>query len=187
MATTGSSLGACWLDRWARAWRHRWTPEDASRRAVPDGLAERLRSRVAASEARHSGELVCCVEGALPVRDLLRVGREASLDEVVRERALAWFGRLRVWDTEHNNGVLIYLLLAERRLEIVADRGLSRRVDEAQWQALAQRLGGHLAQGEVEAGLTQALDEVSAWLERHFALDAGASNPNELPDAVVRV
>ena len=106
---------------------------------------------------------------------------------MVRQRALAWFGKLRVWDTEANNGVLIYLLLAERRIEIVADRGLSQRVDAAHWQAVVQRLGQALKQGDVETGLTQALEEVSAPLMAHFALPEGVANPNELSDRVWRV
>lgn len=173
--------------RWARWWRHRWLPDDAATRAVPDDMAARLAQRIAASEARHSGELVVCVEGALPNSYLARAGATEPLDAVVRQRALAWFGKLRVWDTEANNGVLIYLLLAERRIEIVADRGLSQRVDAAHWQAVVQRLGQALKQGDVETGLTQALEEVSAPLMAHFALPEGVANPNELSDRVWRV
>lgn len=150
-------------------------------------MAERLQRRIAASEARHSGELVVCVEGALPNSYLARAGAAEPLDVVVRQRALAWFGKRRVWDTEHNNGVLIYLLLAERRIEIVADRGLSQRVDAAHWQAVVQRLGQALEHGDVEIGLTQALEEVSAPLMAHFFLSEGATNPNEFSDRVWRV
>jgi uncharacterized membrane protein len=169
----------------ARWWRHRWMHEHAAERAVPPAMAEQLQARVNASEARHSGEIVLCVEAALPNRDLWRAGREAPLPAVMRERALSWFGKLRVWDTEHNNGVLIYLLLAERCVEIVADRGISRHVPDAHWQAVVQALGQHLQTGDFDSGLTQALQEVSALLVQHFPLQPGAVNPNELCNRVV--
>ena len=107
-----------------------------------------------------------------------------SGDWLARDRALAMFGKLRVWDTEHNNGVLIYLLLAERRIEIVADRGLMRHTSEAHWQAVLQALRHPLQQGNFESGLTQALEAVSALLVAHFPLTD--SRPNELPDLIVR-
>ena len=100
---------------------------------------------------------------------------------------MAWFGRLRVWDTEHNNGVLIYLLLAERRIEIVADRGLQRCASAQDWQDVVARLSMHLQRGDTETGLTQALSEVSALLVAHFAQTGEAFAGNELPDTVVRV
>ena len=105
---------------------------------------------------------------------------------MVRQRALAWFGRLQVWDTELNNGVLIYLLLAERRIEIVADRGLQRCASHADWQAVVSRLGTRLQAGDLEGGLTQALEEVSALLVQHFAQAPDTADLNELPDLLVR-
>ena len=113
-------------------------------------------------------------------------GPGTALHRVTRERAVQWFGQLRIWDTEHNNGVLIYLLLAERAIEIVADRGLARHVAAAEWQAVADRLGGQLRCGASEEGLTQALEEVSALLVQHHALERAAPNPDELPNYVVR-
>jgi uncharacterized membrane protein len=169
----------------ARWWRHRWMHERAAEQAVPPAMAEQLQARVNASEARHSGEIVLCVEAALPNSHLWRAGREMPLTAVIRERALSWFGKLRVWDTEHNNGVLIYLMLAERQLEIVADRGISRHVPAAHWQAVVQHLGEHLQTGDFDTGLTQALQEVSALLVQHFPLQAGEANPNELCNRVV--
>ena len=169
----------------ARWWRHRWMHERAAERAVPPAMADQLQARVNASEARHSGEIVVCVEAALPNSDLWRAGREAPLHAVIRERALSWFGKLRVWDTEHNNGVLIYLMLAERRIEIVSDRGISRHVPDVHWQAVVQGLGQHLQTGDFDTGLTQALQEVSALLVQHFPLQEGDANPNELSNRVV--
>jgi hypothetical protein len=169
----------------ARWWRHRWMHERAAERAVTPAMADQLQARVNASEARHSGEIVVCVEAALPNSDLWRAGREAPLHAVIRERALSWFGKLRVWDTEHNNGVLIYLMLAERRIEIVSDRGISRHVPDVHWQAVVQGLGQHLQTGDFDTGLTQALQEVSALLVQHFPLQEGDANPNELSNRVV--
>ena len=92
------------------------------------------------------------------------------------------FGKLRVWDTEHNNGVLVYLLLAEHAIEIVADRGLNSRVDPQEWQRIIPRKGAAFRDQRFEDGLTQALEEVSALLVQHFPLADGQTNPNELPD-----
>jgi len=167
-----------------RLWRHLWQSERAAWHAVPDNMAKGLTARVRASERRHAGQVMVCIEGALPLSYAWRAGRQTPLSAVMRQRAMAWFGRLRVWDTEHNNGVLIYLLLAERRIEIVADRGLMRHTSEAHWQAVLQALRHPLQQGNFESGLTQALEAVSALLVAHFPLTD--SRPNELPDLIVR-
>ena len=174
------------MNKITRIFKHRWLDASDTRRAVPDDMAERLSRRIAASEGRHSGEVRLCIEAALPLGDLWRIGPDAPLKTVVRERAIRWFGRLGVWDTEQNNGVLIYLLLAEHAIEFVADRALAQRVDAAQWQAIVDRLGLRLHSGEFEDGLTQALEEVSALLVAHFPAEPGSVNSNELPNAVVR-
>ncbi|MBK6863770.1 MAG: TPM domain-containing protein [Ideonella sp.] len=163
------------MNRWLRILKHRWFDEGDARRALGDGALERLRQRVAAGEKTHSGEIRLCIEAGLPLSYLLR-------NAPVRERALALFGKLRVWDTEHNNGVLIYLLLAEHRIEIVADRGLARQVDAAHWRALADTMAQAFREQRFEAGLEQAIDAVSAALAAHFPLAEGQVNPNELPD-----
>jgi uncharacterized membrane protein len=164
--------------RWGRMLRHLWLDEDDTRKAVPADLAERLMRRVAASEQRHTGEIRVYVEAGLPLSYLSR-------DATPRERAVAMFGKLRVWDTQDNNGVLIYLLLAEHAIEIVADRGLGSKVPQGEWQAIVGRMGSAFHDGRFEDGLTQALEEVSALLVAHFPAPAGAANPNELPDAPV--
>lgn len=166
------------MNRWLRILRHRWLDESATRRALDDAALERLRARVAHSETTHSGEVRLCVEAGLPLSYLWR-------GATARERALTMFGKLGVWDTEFNNGVLIYLLLAEHRIEIVADRGLSRRVDAALWQSLADRMAAAFRAGRFEDGIGEAIDAVSAALHAHFPLAAGERNPNELPDEPV--
>jgi uncharacterized membrane protein len=168
------------LSRLQRLFKHRWT-EDAVH-TLPAAALARLQNRIAAGEAQHSGEIRICVEAGLPNSYLLRPDPMAAL---LRQRALAQFGRLRVWDTEHNNGVLVYLCLAERAIELVADRGVDRRVPAAQWQGVVQALAASLHAGQYEQGLAQATDAVCAILTQHFALQPGEANPNELPDAPV--
>ncbi len=163
-------------NRWLRILRHRWLDETDAARALDAAALKRLEDRVAASERRHSGEIRLCVEAGLPLSYLWR-------GATARERAVTMFGKLRVWDTEHDNGVLIYLLLAERAIEIVADRGLDRRVPRERWQALLASMREQFRAGRFEAGLAQAVDEVDALLVEHFPLAPGAANPDELPNA----
>jgi uncharacterized membrane protein len=157
----------------ARIWKHRWMDERDVRRAAPPELLAQLERFTAASEARHSGEIRICIEAGLPMSYLWR-------DATPRERAVAMFGKLRVWDTAHNNGVLIYLLLAERAIEIVADRAISTPANSAFWQEIVAKLSGHLKRGDYEHGLTQAMEEISALLVQQFPVDAKQVNPNEL-------
>ncbi|MGS5084949.1 TPM domain-containing protein [Hydrogenophaga sp. A37] len=175
------------MNKFLRILKHRWLDSADTRRLIPDDMAQRLAQRVAASEARHTGEVRLCVEASLPLSYLWRLDRrDTSVGTLTRERAVSWFGRLGVWDTECNNGVLIYLLLAEHAIEFVADRALNEHVDHAQWQAIVDRLSARLQKGEFEDGLTQALEEVSALLVAHFPIETEGVSPNELPDSVVR-
>lgn len=165
---------------------HRWLDASDSRQAVPPDMLKRLMQRVAASEQRHSGEIRIYIEAGLPASYVWRhVWHKVPLSRVIRERAVMMFGKLRVWDTAHNNGVLIYLLLAEHAIELVADRGLNQCVTQTEWQAMVQRLGKALHESRFEDGLTQALEEVSALLVQHYPLQAGQANHNELPNAPV--
>jgi uncharacterized membrane protein len=171
-----------------RALRHHWIGPSAGRRAVPPALAERLARQIAASEARHGGEIRLCVEGGLPASYLWRhMFRRVPMDVLARQRAAMMFAKLRVWNTEANSGVLIYVLLAAHHLEIVADRGITRHVPPAAWQAMIDRLGQSFAQDQIEQGLMQAIADVGAALERHFPLSPGQVKFNELPDAPVIV
>ncbi|WP_296494669.1 TPM domain-containing protein [Rhodoferax sp.] len=165
--------------RLIRIFKHRWQSDDAAQRAVPPALLDKLAAQVAHSEAGHSGEIRIYVEPGLPLSYLWQ---PASMAQITHERALAMFGKLRVWDTAHNNGVLIYLLLAEHRIEIVADRGLNERVSPDTWPRLVASMGAAFKAGDFEGGLTQAVQEVSSLLQQHFALQSGQVNANELPD-----
>jgi uncharacterized membrane protein len=163
------------MNRFIRILRHRlWDERDAAR--LIDAAAQtRLAQRVAGSEARHSGEIRVCIEAGLPLSYLWR-GLSA------RDRAITMFGKLRVWDTEANNGVLIYVLLAEHAIEIVADRGVSRHVAPDQWQALIETMRTAFRAGRHEEGITQAVAAVDALLATHYPLGTGQADTNELPD-----
>ena len=166
---------ANWIHHSARLLHHRWA-EGRLGQAMPPALIEQLTHAIAASELRHTGQVRICVEAGLPINYLWR-------GATARERALAMFSKLRVWDTEQNNGVLIYLLLADHAIEIVADRGLARHVPPETWNALVSGMGTALHAGHYEDALGQALAQVSALLEQHFAAVPGDLRHNELPDA----
>ena len=163
------------MGRLQRILRHRLFDDTDSARALGTAVLARLQARVAASEQHHSGEIRLCVEAGLPLPELWR-------QTTPRQRAVTLFGTLGVWDTEHNNGVLIYLLLAEHAIEIVADRGLARLVPQAHWDAVLGGMRGAFRAGRFEAGLAEAIAAVDAMLAKHFALAPGETNPNELPD-----
>lgn len=178
---------SAWLALLRRLARHAWLDAADARRAIPPPLADTLRRRVAASEQRHSGEIRICVEGSLPLSYLWRHWRQRTpMADIVRQRAVMMFSKLGVWDTEQNNGVLIYLLLAEHAIEIVADRGLRQHVPPQHWQAMVQQLAAALASDRFDDGLTSALEQVSAVLVQHYPLAEGDTRTsNELPDEPV--
>ncbi len=158
-----------------RLLKHRWT-EAASRRALSAPVLQRVEARVHASEQHHTGQIRVVAEASLPWSYLRR---QAS----PRERAIMLFSKYRVWDTEHNNGVLIYLLMPEHAIEIVADRGLARQVPPQEWQALVQQMSSRFRDLHYEEGLIEAIDAVSLQLTRHFPRTGSAPQANELPDA----
>ncbi|MDR0224801.1 MAG: TPM domain-containing protein [Burkholderiaceae bacterium] len=165
--------------RLVRLLRHRWAEGQLHRTLPPQALTE-LERLVALSEQHHTGQIRICVEAGLPWSYLWR-------DAVARERAVTLFGKLRVWDTEHNNGALIYLLLADHAIEIVADRALARTLPAAQWQALVSDMGAAFQNQHYALGLTAALERVSLLLETHFARDPllAPQDGDNLPDAPV--
>jgi len=149
----------------------------SARRHFPAALLDAIQKAIAAGEQTHQGQVCFAAEGALPLRELVR-GRS------VRARAQEVFARLRVWDTEHNSGVLIYVLLAARAIEIVADRGIAARVAPDEWQALCDRMRDRFAGGDYERGAVEGVSAVSAILARHFPAN-GSVRTNELPDRPV--
>lgn len=156
-----------------RALRHLFAP--SSSRLFPPDMLERIAAAVATSESRHTGEICFAVEAALPLG--LAMGAHTA-----RHRAVEAFSRLRVWDTEANNGVLVYLLLADRAIEIVADRGVAARVPPEAWRSICAALEQALRESRVEAGVMQAVESISALMEQHFPRPDGYVDRNELPD-----
>lgn len=146
-----------------------------SRRLFAADALQRITAAIAASEARHTGELRFAVESALHPRAVL-AGMQA------RDRAHDVFAQLRVWDTRANNGVLLYLLLADHRIEVVADRGFDGLVSAEQWRGACQLIEERLKAGEPEAAVLRGVEALSALIEAHFPREAGYEDANELPD-----
>ncbi|WP_374592979.1 TPM domain-containing protein [Aquabacterium sp.] len=163
------------MPRWKRILTHRWFDERDARRLLDHAALSRLTEHVRRSEQLHDGEIRLCIESALPWRHLWQ-------DVSARQRAAEIFSELRVWDTEHNNGVLIYLLLAEHAIEIVADRGLGRITLAPHWHAVLADAQQHLRQGAIEQGLQVAVDGVSQVLQSAYP-PQGHKPGNQLPDA----
>ena len=160
-----------------RCLRHLFLDHLALMRAFPVTALAAIERETGKQEKRHCGELRVVIEGGLPLPALL-AGRSA------RERAIEHFTRLRVWDTEDNAGVLIYLLLADRRVEIVADRGIHARVGETAWETICGAMQQEFAKERFEAGMLVGLASISDLLAAHFPANADGK-PNELPDAPV--
>jgi uncharacterized membrane protein len=156
-----------------RLWDHLVTENWSARRAFPKATLERIQKAIAAGERKHAGQLRFVVEPDLQLLAVLR-------GEAPRERALEVFGRLRIWDTEENCGVLVYLLLADRAVEIVADRGIHRHVGDASWQAICRRMESAFRERKFEEGAIAGIEAINALLAEHFP--RAAAGPNELPD-----
>lgn len=167
------------MQKLTRLWRHRWAEGQVNQSFPPEVLL-RLERAVTASESRHTGQIRLCVEGGLPYSYIWR-GASA------RERAIGLFGKLRTWDTEHNNGVLIYLLLADHAIEIIADRAAARAVPQSDWDVLLQRMQQSFQQQAFADGMESALHSVSELLIAHFPRQGEGHEPNDigLPDAPV--
>jgi uncharacterized membrane protein len=152
--------------------QHRWR----LRRIFPRKVLVNIEQAIKASEATHSGQIRFVVEGALDGAPLFR-------NQTARARALDIFSRLRIWDTAHNNGVLIYLLLADRDFEIVADRGIDSKVGAAGWEEICAQMEAEFRAGNFERGVLKGIEAVSRELAMHFP--AQGTGRNELPDAPV--
>ena len=146
-----------------------------SRRLFAADALQRIAGAIAASETRHTGEVRFAVESALHPRAVL-AGMQA------RDRAHEVFAQLRVWDTRANNGVLLYLLLADHRIEIVADRGFDGLVSAEQWRGACLLVEERLKAGEPEAAVLRGVEALSTLVEAHFPRDTGYVDENELPD-----
>jgi uncharacterized membrane protein len=157
-----------------RSVRHLLYPRWRTRRRFPDSLLKSIERAIAASERSHLGEIRFAVEGALDLTALLR-------GQTARERAVELFSLQHVWDTEENNGVLIYVLLADHAVEIVADRGIARHVDDAQWRAICEEMERAFRDGRYEQAALIGIERIGRLLAQYFPAD-GSPNLNELPD-----
>jgi uncharacterized membrane protein len=160
----------------ARIIRHLLQHHWRRRLAFPPAVLARIEQAIKAGEVTHSAQLRFVVEGALDGAPLFH-------NQPARERALDVFSQLRIWDTAHNNGVLIYLLLADRDVEIVADRGIAAKVGAAGWEKICREMEADFRAGDFERGVIKGVEAVSRELATHFP--RGASGSNELPDAPV--
>jgi len=156
--------------RWLR---HFFSPSAQAR--FPPASLDRIARAIAEGERRHAGQVMFAVESDLPLAALWR-------GVSPRERAEHAFAVLRTWDTQANNGVLVYLLLADHAIEIVADRGLHGCVDAAQWRRVCEDFARLRRDGDLEAAVLAIVAEVSTLLAAHFPAVAGQARDNELPD-----
>lgn len=161
-----------------RIFKHSITGDLAVKAAFPARSLHAIEQAIRETEARHAGQIRFAVEASLDLAALRR-------NQTASERAIEMFAQLRVWDTEHNNGVLIYLLLADHDVEIVADRGIHAKVGNAAWEAICQEMEAAFRQGRFEAGVINGIHAVGSHLQRHFP--GKPDTLNELPDKPVVV
>jgi uncharacterized membrane protein len=161
-----------------RFWRHVLMNPMTARRCFSPATLDRIARETTEQEKRHRGELRFIVEAELSTGHLWR-------DTGSRDRARELFAQYGVWNTEENTGVLIYVLLADHRVEVVADRGITARVPEITWQSVCRAMEAHFREGRFEEGAVAGIRAVSDELARHFP--AQGDNPNELPDQPVMI
>ena len=166
---------------WRRMWRHLVTDHRRAVTLFPPALLGRLEKATRHGEQLHRGQVRLAIESSLAVG---RVRRGMT----ARERALEVFGLLRLWDTEENCGVLVYVLVADCAFEIVADRGISARVSDNEWQAISDKIGTRFRAGQFGDGAQAALVEIGSLLALHFPRSSrDGERRNEQPDAPVLI
>lgn len=157
--------------------RHTFTLPWRVRQVFPKCSQHAIEELVSESENAHLGEIKFVVESALSPGELVR-GMTA------RQRALEIFSQYRLWDTEHNTGVLIYLLLADRSVEIIADRGIHAKTGAEVWASICRKMEEQFRAGNFEQGVRTGIVDITALLRRHFPAQ-GLENPNEIADTPV--
>ncbi len=158
-----------------RILKHLLTTHGQVNRAFPRSTLNAIEKTIKVSEAGHAGEIRFVVEGALDGMPLFK-------GQSPRDRAIELFAQLRLWDTEHNNGLLIYLLLADRAVEIVADRGIHAKVGAEEWRRVCHHMEAAFKQSNYEVGVISGIQTVTQHLAQHFPAD---DRSNELPDRPV--
>ena len=164
---------ATFFERLARQWRHWQTTAAKGRGLFPQESLARIGHAITAGEQRHRGEVRLIVENSMPSEAIW-----ADLSN--RQRAIALFAEYGVWDTEDNCGVLLYVNLAEHKVDIVVDRNIGRQIDPATWQQICRTMTDGFGRGEFEASTLAAIEQVSSLLAQHFP--ANGARANELPD-----
>jgi uncharacterized membrane protein len=159
-----------------RFFRHVFATRWTTRRCFGPKVLAAIETAIRETEAGHAGEIRFAVETALDMAELVE-------DLAPRRRAMQVFGQLGVWDTAHNNGVLIYLLLADRVVEIIADRGIATRIAQSEWQSVCREMEGHYRQGRFSEGSVAGVYGVGRLLARHFP--GRRREPDELPNQPV--
>jgi uncharacterized membrane protein len=166
------------MGRFLRWLKHGLRAPRTVARAFPPATLARIEQAISQGEAAHRGEIRFAVESALPWSYLKR-------DAPVRERAEMLFAKLRVWDTDERNGVLLYVELADHGIEIVADRGIAAHVPREGWQAICDDIARRFAAGEFEGGVVAGVERIGDLLALHFPAVEGAANRDELPNRPV--
>jgi uncharacterized membrane protein len=152
---------------------HAMTTRGTVHKAIPDESVKALEKAVGMAERGSSGQIRLVIEAHWPLWQVKH--------QTPRARALEWFSQLHVWDTEHNNGVLIYLLFAERDVEIVADRGFNACVTAAQWETICKAMESRFVKNEFEAGISEGINAIGDLLREHFASDMGRNEQSDRP------
>ena len=147
--------------KFLRLVRHLATTRWSTRRHFTPQVRDAIEQAIGHCEAQHAGEIRFVVETAFDLPELWR-------DLPPRQRALQLFGQLGVWDTAHNNGVLIYVLMADRVVEIIADRGIAAHVTQPEWEAVCRQMEQHYRAGRFREGSIAGIEGVAALLGRHF-------------------
>jgi len=159
-----------------RFFRHVWMSPIQVRRCFPRATLDAIQQAVAAGEKTHRGQVRFVVEAELSTGQLWA-------DISSRQRAIDVFSALRVWDTEENNGVLVYILLADHKVEIVADRGIHREVGDERWRAICKEIELRYRKGDFLSGSVIGVEKISAELAHAFPARGGEKN--EQPDRPV--
>ena len=159
-----------------RIMRHLSTGRASVRRVFPPRALDAIEQTIREAEAQHAGQIRFAVEPALELAPLLA-------GQTAQQRAIEVFSRLRVWDTEHNNGVLIYLLLADRDVEIVADRGIHVKLGQEVWETICREMEAAFRDGRFEEGVLAGIRSVGRHLAHHYPHQG--EKTNELPDRPV--
>ncbi len=159
-----------------RLFKHAFYWPGTARRLFPKTLRQQIETTIGASEACHRGEIRIVIQHALDLRDVVK-------NVTPRQQAERLFGELRIWDTQDNSGILIYILLADHAIEIVADRGITQRIAQAEWDQICAQMLQAFRQQHYAEGVLAALNGCTALLTTHYPASPG--NPNELPDAPI--